>query len=604
MGADAKQRRITASAGVAPTPTEGGDVAVAMELARRLWRRDASLWNTPHAQAEIAARLGWLDSPDWLHREHHTLQDWARRIIVRGEYRRVFLLGMGGASLAGAVFAELFPPARGFPALEVVDTSHPDEIARLMDAGKDGDLHRTLFIVASKSGTTLETRTLYRYFREAVANSANAPAPAPFVLITDADSELHQLSQAAPQEFAEVFLNPSDIGGRYSALSYFGVVPAALLGVDLGVVAERARGFCATTKIEAGAGAEMEMDSALALASLLARGVAEGKGELLLRVPPRLRAFGMWIEQLIAESSGKDGKGLLPVVVADDDVARAHFDVVEMRARQIRVRIDFDEGGGEGKGRESNAENDCTLRLSDAQQIGGEFFRWQFATALSAAMLRINPFDQPDVEQSKRNARLFLHRHAGLGLEDARHHPHIFVRARDYDLLCANCGEAERDEAESADEEQSRRLQQDYIQDFAKLLRADNYLAVLAYLPQDAPLVALLHTLRARVVEAFGIACTLGFGPRYLHSTGQFHKGGPRRGCFVQFIGAFERDIAPPKCDYTFAQLCSAQADGDFLAVRDTTQPILRVRLKTDKMRALRVFTDDLIRAGDVSNAG
>ncbi len=538
------------------------------------------MWHTPRSSfAAIAARLGWLDSIGWMQARSGAMQAWVERIVRRGEYERVVVLGMGGASMAAAVFAALFKPARGYLPLTVVDTTHPDEIARLGggSGGGDWDLRRCLFVVASKSGATLETMALYRYFR-ARLSAQGAPPQANFVLITDADSALHRLSQTEP--FRETFINPSDIGGRYSALSYFGMLPAALLGVAVDEVLQRAQVFCATTKSD-----QPAQNPALALGMLLARGAGAGKAQLILRLPQQLCALGRWIEQLVAESCGKDGKGLLPVVAVHG--MHDGMDFCADRQRQIIIRL------GDAPHRPPSAASSpppsphneqtaCALPFTDAHQIGAEFFRWQMAVAIAASELRINPFDQPHVEQGKRNTQLFLQGRERLGAPG-------WCGAQ-YDLYGCN---ATRGDPESETEAGA------LIAAFRRTLTPKHYLALLAYLPEDAQTIALLHSLRAQVSAQLRMVCTLGFGPRYLHSTGQLHKGGPPSGRFIQLVAAADEDIALPQCEYSFGQLHRAQADGDFLALRRAERVIMRVRLKADRIRSLTRFVSDFIGAAD-----
>ena len=372
-------------------------------LASRLWDKDASLWlsssnRSPDKAQSIAARLGWLHSIEWMQPRVDELRAWAGQIA--GHYDRAILLGMGGSSLAAAVFASLFAPARGYLPLEVLDTTNPDEIARV--AG--GDLRRCLFIVASKSGTTVETVALYHFFYAQLAAQCADPQSR-FVVITDAGSEL-QLAQAS-QSGGKIFINPDDVGGRYSALSYFGMVPAALLGVEIGELLERARAFCATTKSD-----DPAKNPALALGLLLGRNARAGRDKLILRLPRQLGVFGLWVEQLIAESTGKDGKGLVPVVVEDGAESGLGDDL--KYGGEDRIHIDIhcgDSGRKKPRAGEMAARGpDWTLKFDDPRQLGAEFFRWEIATAIAATAegLGVNPFDQPDVARSKNSTRAFI----------------------------------------------------------------------------------------------------------------------------------------------------------------------------------------------------
>ena len=529
--------------------------------ASRLWRRDASIWHTPEDSfAGISARLGWLNSIDWMRERAAELQAWAGRIAADGRHERAILLGMGGASRAPALFASLFAPAPGYLPLEVIDTTCPDDIARLAA----GDLRRCLFIVASKSGSTVETVDLHDFFRAKLAAQCAAAATdiaAHFVIITDAGSPLHR-----PAEAARIFLNPHDIGGRYSALSHFGLVPAALLGVDIGKLLARARDFCATTKSD-----DAAENPALALGMLLGRGALAGRDKVILHLPGELAALGLWIEQLLAESTGKDGRGLLPVIAENGLNCGDGAD---------RIHIAIDHGGGSGRGAR---QVDHRLRLDDPYQVGAECFRWQFATAIAASYLRVNPFDQPDVARSKADARRFLRGHevvpAAVCLGDA------------YDVRYHGVAEASHPEHEH----EGVGTAGDAVAAFRRALEPRGYLGLLAYLPEEDDSVALLQSLRQRVAEKLGIVATLGLGPRYLHSTGQLHKGGLPGGHFIQFVAESEIDMPVPRRAYTFGQLYRAQADGDFAALARAGRVVMRVSIKADRLRALAAFVAEFV---------
>lgn len=522
-------------------------------LASRLWRRDVSMWHQPATcAAALAARLGWLDSIDWMRERAGELQAWAGAVAASGDYRRVILLGMGGSSLAPAVFASLFAPGPGGLPLTVIDTTHPGDLA-----GRAGrDWRRCLFIVSSKSGGTVETVDLYHFFRAGLAAQGAEPS-SHFVMITDRDSPLRQLAG----DCKRVFINPSDIGGRYSALSYFGLVPAALLGVNLGRLLARARDFCATTRTD-----DPRQNPALALGLLLGRGALAGRDKLILRLPGALSAFGLWVEQLIAESCGKDGRGLIPVM-AD---CGARFGGGPDR---ISVRV-----GGGGDSAAGGCDYAVPSPMDDRYQIGAEFFRWEFATAVAASCLRVNPFDQPDVARAKARTAAFI---GGAGRGGGPSPHHLGARCDEYDLVY-----------HGADGGPPAPSARGLVAAFARTLRPATYLALLAYLPEDPATVEYLHRLRRQAAGRAGIVATCGIGPRYLHSTGQLHKGGPPSGRFIQLLADPEpgTDVPVPERAYTFGQLHRAQADGDFAALVDAGRPVLRVALKADRIRALAAF--------------
>ena len=540
-------------------------------MASRLWDKDASLWlSSPDRSSDkaqsIADRLGWLHSIEWMQPRVDELRAWAGQIA--GHYDRAILLGMGGSSLAAAVFASLFAPARGGLPLEVLDTTNPDEITRV--AG--GDLRRCLFIVSSKSGTTVETVDLYHFFYAQLAAQCADPQSR-FVVITDAGSEL-QLAQAS-QVGGKIFINPDDVGGRYSALSYFGMVPAALLGVEIGELLERARAFCATTKSD-----DPAKNPALALGLLLGRNARAGKDKLILRLPRRLGVFGLWVEQLIAESTGKDGKGLLPVVVEDGAESGLGDDL--KYGGEDRIHIDIhcgDSGRKKPQAGEMPARGpDWTLEFDDPRQLGAEFFRWEIATAIAATAegLGVNPFDQPDVARSKNSTRAFIRGSEKMAAPTCR--------GEHYDLHWHAAAPQVGRPATAAIAA---------IAEFCRTLKPKCYLGLLAYLPEDDATMSLLKSLREGVADRWGIVTTLGIGPRYLHSTGQLHKGGPPSGRFIQLVADFETDMPVPKRKYTFGALCRAQADGDFAVLAQAGRAVMRVRLKGDRLRALAAFVGE-----------
>ena len=542
-------------------------------LASRLWDKDASLWqSSPDRSSDraqsIADRLGWLHSIEWMQPRVDELRAWAGKIV--GHYDRAILLGMGGSSLAAAVFASLFAPARGGLPLEVLDTTNPDEITRV--AG--GDLRRCLFIVSSKSGSTVETVALYHFFYAQLAAQCADPQSR-FVVIADAGSEL-QLAQAS-QSGGKIFINPDDVGGRYSALSYFGMVPAALLGVEIGELLERARAFCETTKSD-----DPAKNPALALGLLLGRNARAGKDKLILRLPRQLGVFGLWVEQLIAESTGKDGKGLVPVVVEDG----AESGLGEKYGGEDRIHIDIhcgDSGRKKPRAGEMPARGpDWTLRFDDPRQLGAEFFRWEIATAIAATAegLGVNPFDQPDVARSKNSARAFIRGSAKM--------PAPVCRGEHYDLHWQAAAPQVGRPATTATIATATA-----IAEFCRTLEPKCYLGLLAYLPEDDATMSLLKSLREGVADRWGIVTTLGIGPRYLHSTGQLHKGGPSTGRFIQLVADFETDMPVPKRNYTFGALCRAQADGDFAVLAQAGRAVMRVRLKGDRLRALAAFVGE-----------
>jgi hypothetical protein len=446
------------------------------ELVERIWSRDATVWTG----RDEAKWLGWLDEPMRMAERVRELEAFAAETA---ELADVVLLGMGGSSLAPEVLRRTF----GGDRLHVLDTTHPAPVRRLAD---ELDLERTLFVVASKSGTTLETRCHLDFFWERVGRGES------FVAITDPGSELEAL--ARERKFRAVFAGEPTIGGRYSALSVFGLVPAALLNVDLTRLLERVEEMAEACRLGTG-------NPGLELGESLGEGWREGRDKVL--ISPNQQGFGLWAEQLVAESTGKRGKGLVPVPT--DRFA----DGVDRQAADVRI--------------------------SDPYELGQEFYRWEFATAVAGSILRINPFDQPNVQEAKDRTTAVLSGH------DPGFEPGTGPEGTVEELLAG---------AQEGD-----------------------YIAVQAFI--DPAREAELDSLVTRARET-GCVVTKGLGPRYLHSTGQLHKGGPPKGRFVQVVDDPGEELDIPGRPFGFARLIRAQADGDLAALRERGRPIVRTTLE------------------------
>lgn len=494
----------------------GFDAAVAMRLSaferdqviERIWQRDRSVWSDdPNAQ-EIVDRLGWLDLPTSMAPQIPALQ--ALADDVAGAFERVVLLGMGGSSLAPEVLVRTVGRPAGFPVFRMLDSTHPSAV---LDIEQAGDLAGTLFIVASKSGTTLETMAFFRYFWERTGKRGDQ-----FIAITDQSTPLEAL--AKERGFRKVLVNPSDVGGRFSALSLFGLLPAALAGLDaecLRVRAESMAKQCRETNLADNPGA--------ALGAWLGEAANGGHDKLLLNATDPAESFGLWAEQLVAESTGKDGRGILPVSgwtgrSPPDDHAR-----VTLGRHPSEVRED---------GIPTQA-----FALNDGYDLGAEFFRWEFATAVACAVLGVNPFDQPNVAESKQKTAAVL------------------------------------DAAASRDD--PRPTRKSVIQGFIDDVKPGDYVALSAWVPPTAARDQQLEDLRKILVERFEVAVTVAYGPRFLHSTGQLHKGGPANGHFVQLLDPEPEALAIPGMPYSFGDLIHAQALGDYEALTRRGRPVLQL---------------------------
>jgi glucose-6-phosphate isomerase len=446
-------------------------VASQHELVERIWARDATVWTG----ADEDRWLGWLDEPKRIQQRLDEIQSFAEE--ARARFTTFVLLGMGGSSLAPEVLKRTFEAK----SLHVLDTTHP---AMIRHAEEAIDLEETMFVVSSKSGTTLETLSHFAYFWE------KTKRPEAFVAITDPGSSLEQLANTRGMR---VFAGEPTIGGRYSALSPFGVVPAALMGIDLEQLLENAERTADACRSDENPG--------LDLGVRLADGWREGRDKVAIN--PNPGGFGLWAEQLIAESTGKQGTGLVPA--PDEDP--------------------------EGSDRQPAA-----VELEDPLMVGAEFFRWEFAVAVVGAALGINPFDQPDVQAAKDKTNEVL---------ESGEDPQLGPEGSVEELLAG--------------------------------AEPPNYVAIQAFIDpiRERELAHLIG--RARRT---GCVVTHGLGPRYLHSTGQLHKGGPPTGLFVQVVDDTGDEIPIPGRDFGFGRLIRAQAEGDFRSLRERGRPIARVRLE------------------------
>ncbi|MCS3830635.1 transaldolase/glucose-6-phosphate isomerase [Salinibacter ruber] len=510
------------------------------DFACRMWRRDPTLWadeDTP----ELTNRLGWLDLPESMQEQAAEITAFADS--VTGDFDDVVVLGMGGSSLAPDVFGRVFDPADGCPDVTVLDSTHPDAVTALAD---DLALERTLFVVASKSGTTTETLSFFRYFWDRVSGLTDTPGDH-FVANTDPGSNLEEIAE--DRDFRAVFRAPSDVGGRYSALTPFGLVPAALMGVDIEQLLDRA------WAAEAGSDfcVEAPNNSGLELGAALGELATAGRDKVTFVTSPTLEAFPAWQEQLIAESTGKDDTGIVPV--ADEPLAGPGaygedrvFVYFYLHGEQDRNTIEtlsaLDEAG----------HPVISVRLDDRYDLAREMYRWEMGVAAAGAVLGIHPFNQPNVEAAKRLAREAMQAENGTGSDTHT------VAADDHDVLEQELA----DWLDAADE--------------------TGYLGVQAYLPPSDETTATLTDLVTALRDTTGCATTLDYGPRFLHSTGQLHKGGPPNGLFLQLVDTPDATGPVPETDYTFEELIAAQATGDHQALREADRTVLRVRVDDDSL--------------------
>ena len=506
------------------------------EFVDRVWRRDAFAWKSDEKhRAIIEDALGWLDAPSEMLRRAQDLEGWAAH--ARRDRRHVVLCGMGGSSLAPEVFGRILGRPEA-PELIVLDSTSPEQVR---DASARIDPDATLFLVSSKSGGTLETITQFRYFHEQVLRRAGSAERAgeQFVAITDSGSPLEKL--AIENRFADVFENLPGIGGRYSALSYFGLVPAALCGVDLPRLLERADEAAQACRARGG------RNPGLALGAALGRFAAAGRDKATIVCTAAIAPFGPWLEQLVAESTGKEGAGIVPVdgepLGWPEDYAPDRFFLYE--------RLDGAEDAGpidEKLDRLAQEGHPVRARAwRDRYDLGARMFVWEFAVAVAGAVLGIDPFDQPNVQESKDNTNAVL-------AEYGRTKSLPRERGRRDERGIAFHGET------------LERL-------VAQARPGRDYLALQAYADRSPKNEDTLLRLRRELRNRTHCATTVGFGPRFLHSTGQLHKGGPHEGVFLQVVDPGESDVAIPGAGYGFATFLEAQAIGDEKALRSRGLP-------------------------------
>jgi glucose-6-phosphate isomerase len=558
--------------------------ARAEDWATRLFDRDTSLWSTdPRVQEAIAGRLGWLGAPEHFADHTASLEGFGDSISESG-FAIVVLAGMGGSSLAPDVFRRTFGSTEGYPELRILDSTDPAAVAAVLDGL---DPLTTLFIVASKSGTTVEPNAFladaWTRAEQAVRHDGGRPgthAGELFVAITDPDKSL----KAIPHHDAmrEVFLNPADIGGRYSALTYFGLVPATLIGLDLDALLASSiamLGACRTPDPAVNPGVSL----GLALGTL----AKAGRDKLTFLVDDEIESFGAWAEQLIAESTGKRGIGIVPVDLEPPGPAEAYG------PDRVIVRISLDGGTGAGRDEladalESAGHPVIRILVADPIDLGGEFVRWEVATAIAGAVLGIDPFDQPNVEEAKEFTRRLLTASdtAGRGRQDTALN---WSGARDVEVeegqgvpvLADDGGLTLIGDAPMRLTAGPGTVGGELARHLARR-RPNGYLCLQAFIAPTAQRDEALARIRRRLRDATGRATTAGYGPRFLHSTGQLHKGGPPTGWFLQLTSDHEPDRPIPGWPYTFGQLIDAQAAGDFAAIEAHDLPILRVHLGAD----------------------
>ncbi len=542
---------------MSPSPAAAGGAAAevgrsldARQFGRRLWARDASLWS-PDEQVQLAIRqrLGWLHAAAEFAPRLSEVQRLADEVVAQG-YRHVVLLGMGGSSLCPEVCARIFGPAPGHPDLVVLDSTDPDAVRAVENRL---ELGRTLFLVASKSGTTVETACLQKYFwGKAVDTLGEAEAGRHFLAITDPGTPL--VAEGRKLGYRAVLENPADIGGRFSALSYFGLLPMALLGIDTGEGLVRARRMA----LSCGGEVPATANPGVRLGAVLGGHALRGRNVLALALSPALAPFAAWVEQLVAESTGKQGKGILPTVGLPEPGA------VAFRSVTVAMALRGEEDAEMARRLEALAAAGhpvVRLELADRLELAAEFLRWEIATATAGAVLGVNPFDEPNVNESKALTRSLL----------ARGEPQKPAAAA-VGALQFFGPQVGRQDAPLA----------------GLFSPTPVYLGLLAFFAPTPEREETLKRLRRQLAEHLGVPVTAGFGPRYLHSTGQLHKGGFPGGAYLVLTADPQETLAIPGEPFDFTRLLHAQAEGDFQALLARGRRAVRVHLGGDPLAGLK----------------
>ncbi len=553
----------------------GLEVIQEQDILKRLWKHDHTVWKSK--PDEIANRLGWLHVPAEMKEAVPAIKRFADEIRESG-FQFVVLLGMGGSSLAPDVFQTTFGSAERYPDLFVLDSTDPGAILNLLEKI---DIAKTIFIVSTKSGSTVETLSLFKFMYTKIANAVGVDqAGMHFVAVTDPGSNLEELAKKA--HFRRIFLNNPDIGGRYSALSYFGLVPAALIGIDIDVLLDRALSVARASSEEVNVNEIPAAKLGVALGEL----AKAGRDKLTFIISQEIESFGDWVEQLLAESTGKEGKGILPVVGEKLTAPHTYGD------DRVFIWLHLKGDDSFAKAFESLIEAGhpvIEIVLGDVYDIGGQFFLWEMATAVAGQRLGINPFDQPNVESAKVKAREMMAAYQEQGQLPAETPLFKVDGIKVYSIGLGISFPTEEDPS-----------LKEIFDGFLGVADPGAYFTVQAYLPDTDKTHQALSVLRHGLRDRTGFATTLGFGPRFLHSTGQMHKGDGGNGVFIQITSEKPVDLAIPdeagedESSISFGVLIQAQALGDRRALQEEGRKVIRFHLEGDVQGGLQKLTDAL----------
>jgi transaldolase/glucose-6-phosphate isomerase len=541
---------------------------------KRLWEGDASLWTNE----DEARWLGWLGITDEQIAASASFKALADE-VKNAAFSDILLLGMGGSSLCPEVLSLTYPQVPGFPRLHILDSTDP---AQIRSVEKKINLAKTLFIVSSKSGSTLEPNIYKQYFFERVQQTVGADkAGSHFVAITDPGSQMQKVAEH--DRFRHIFYGLPSIGGRYSALSNFGMIPAAAMGLDTGKFLQRTKEMVEACKRPD----PVEQNPGVMLGLIMGSAAKLGRDKITLITSPAIGDLGAWLEQLIAESTGKLGKGIIPV---DREALGAPEQYGNDRIfAYVRLESAPDAAqDAQVSALEKAGQPVVRIAMSDTYDLGQEFFRWEIATAVAGSIIGINAFNQPDVEASKIVTKQLTSEYESKG---ALPPEKPIVEEAGFKLFTDEKNASELAKAVSA-RPASDGLLKNYLHAHLARLGAGDYFALLAYVEMNAAHEAALQTLRMTVRDRKRVATVLGFGPRFLHSTGQAYKGGPNSGVFLQITCDDAQDLPVPGQKYTFGIVKAAQARGDFQVLADRKRRALRVHLGSDVGAGLAKLTE------------
>lgn len=541
-------------------------------IINRFWEKDYTIWRSEEVHKKsILNRLGWLNSLDLMLANVDSLLAFRNEINDAG-FKNIVVLGMGGSSLCPDVCRATFGSTEGFPQLIVLDSTNPTSILRIE---KQIDLTKTLFIVASKSGGTTETNMFYQYFYDRVSSVKKNPGEN-FIAVTDANTKMESI--AKEKQFRRIFINPEDIGGRYSALSYFGLVPMALIGMDVKKILHSADEMRKQSKFET------VQNPAAQIGLLMGEAHNEDIDKMTFILSSEIATFGYWAEQLIAESTGKEGKGILPV---EGEIIPQSFDANKFGEDRffIFLLLEKDSQKYSVLQKELTEKNIpfAIIILKDIYELGSQFFLWEFATAISAIVLKINPFDEPNVKESKDNTVRVIEEFKINGK-----------------LPMNNSAIIQMPYALFAEPAYVSKLSASSVSSMLKKHfsghKNEDYISLLAYIDQNPANEKILYALREEITKMFGLPVTVGFGPRYLHSTGQLHKGGKSNGIFLIIAGDEPRDSKIPDEVFSFEVLKNAQSLGDYQSFADRKSRVLYIHISGDLGKGLKQISEEIMK--------